>query len=286
MTNRKDLTGQRFGNRLIIRDKCVPDDWVKIGKPVPIEPKKYSLGKCLNCGSVFPTLRRNLALSPLERCVYCSNIGNHHGIESSLNRWIIDGDIAVCEIDYHGGKVNCVIDADRYDDAKEYQWRISKKKRKYYVVAGSFKKGTMIYLHQLILGKPEDGNEIDHKDGDSLNNRISNLRYVTHQGNVDNIRHVRTDNSLGIRGVSFDREHKKYVVDFSYHSNRIYVKPWKTIEEAIYCRKCLEENFGINTIEINDLCKKYGLYDENRKNDIKKYVDAILEKKGMKLVCQ
>lgn len=276
MSIRKDLTGQRFGNRLIIRDKCVPDDWIKIGKPVPAEPRKYSLSKCLNCGNTFPTLRRNLSLGSLERCVYCSNIGNHHSVKSNRNKWTIDEDIAICEIEYHGENIKCVIDADRYDEAKNFSWRISQKKRKYYVVAGSFKKGTMIYIHQLILGKPEDGKEIDHIDGDSLNNRISNLRYVTHQGNVDNIRQIRTDNSLGIRGIAFDKKYGKYVVDFSYHGERIYVKPWETIEEAIYCRKCLEENFGIITVEINSLCKKYELHDVNKKSEIRTYVSTIL----------
>lgn len=276
MSIRKDLTGQRFGNRLIIRDKCVPDDWIKIGKPVPAEPSKYSLSECLNCGKIFPTHRKNLSKGSLERCVYCSNIGNHHSVESNRNKWIIDGDIAICEIDYHGEDIRCIIDADKYNEAKAFSWRISRKKQKYYVVAGSFKKGTMIYIHQLILGKPEDRKEIDHIDGDSLNNRASNLRYVTHQGNVDNIRHIRTDNSIGIRGVSIDKRYKKYVVDFSYHGKRIYTKPWKTIEEAIYCRKCLEDNFSISTVEINDLSKKYELYDENKKIEIQAYVNKIL----------
>ena len=42
-----------------------------------------------------------------------------------------------------------------------------------------------IYLHALIMGKPpEEGLEIDHRDGDGLNNCRSNLRWLTHAENV------------------------------------------------------------------------------------------------------
>ena len=274
---RKDLTGLRFGNRLIIRDRCEDQDWISIGKPVPKSPDKYSLGKCLNCGAIIPTLRRNIKLTPLERCVFCSNIGNHHDVETQTNIWRIDGDTAFCKA-YHGNKpIEFFIDTDQYEKVSKYDWRISKKKRKFYIVTGENKDGTMMYLHQLVMGQYDDGKqEIDHIDGNSLNNKCVNLRFVTHQENVDNIKALRTDNSTGFRGVSYDWRYDKYTVDFTYHNKRIYVKTWGTLEEAIYCRKCLEEYFGFHLIENNQLYKKYMIKNENIKRYIEDYVQSKL----------
>lgn len=46
------------------------------------------------------------------------------------------------------------------------------------------------YVHQLVaeafIGPRPDRCDVDHIDGDKLNNRVSNLRYVTRRGNQDN----------------------------------------------------------------------------------------------------
>ena len=245
MAKRIDYTGQRFGNRLIIRDVCEPEDWVKVNKPIPSDPSKYSLGKCLNCGAILPTHRKNLLAQPPKRCVFCSNIGNHHNLYTETNSWTVRDDIAICNVIYKKQVIQFVIDAERYEEVSGRTWRISKKKNKYYVISGSSKKHTMVYLHQLIMGEIKKGMEIDHIDGNSLNNRKSNLRFVTHLDNVDNMLATRIDNHIGIRGISYDRRSKKYTVDFNYHNNRWYFKTWATIEEAVYCRCCLERQFGL-----------------------------------------
>lgn len=43
------------------------------------------------------------------------------------------------------------------------------------------------YLHHFIAGKPLNGLEIDHIDGDGLNNARANLRIVTRRQNMNNI---------------------------------------------------------------------------------------------------
>lgn len=56
-----------------------------------------------------------------------------------------------------------------------------------------------VYMHRLILGIYED--EIDHIDGDPLNNRKSNLRHTTKIGNQRN-RGKNRNNSSGYKGVT------------------------------------------------------------------------------------
>jgi hypothetical protein len=271
--NKIDYTGMQFGNRLIIRNYCIDDDWLSIGKIIPEKRKdQYVLGKCLNCGSIIPTDKRNMKIQPPKRCTFCSNIGNHHQIKTNTNSWVIKNDIGVCNVLFKNQVVNFLVDSDMVDICKQYVWRIAQKRNKYYVVTGSSKKGTMIYLHQMILGKPDDNNEIDHIDGNSLNNTRSNLRYVSHQENVDNIKATRIDNQIGIRGISYDRRGKKYVVDFTYHDKRYYVKPWNTIEEAVWCRRCFEDYFGLELVKNNPLSKLYELENNQLKEEIKSYV--------------
>ena len=48
-------------------------------------------------------------------------------------------------------------------------------------------------------------NQIDHKDGDGLNNRLANLRDVTNQENAKNQR-THSDNTSGHTGVSFHKQ--------------------------------------------------------------------------------
>ena len=242
----------------------------------PSRPDKYKLTKCLNCGAVLPCMLRNLKLYPPKRCVFCSNIGNHSHIKTNTNNWALYEDYAVCNISYKNEIVSAYIDVEDYDIAKNYVWRISQKKQKYYVASGSFKKQTGIYLHALVLGGNIDGYEIDHIDGNSLNNRKANLRYITHQENVDNTRATRIDNTIGIRGIVFDKRSNTYKSDFSHHGKRFYTKHWHSIEEAVWCRYCFEKHFNLPMIENNPIASNYMDLSEKTKTSINKYVEEVI----------
>lgn len=47
-------------------------------------------------------------------------------------------------------------------------------------------KVTTIYMHHAVIGRPDDGMVVDHINGDSLDNRRSNLRMVDHAVNRRN----------------------------------------------------------------------------------------------------
>lgn len=272
MAIREDYTGQTFGNRLVLRNYCVDEDWLKIGKEPPSNKAKYRLTKCLNCGAIIPSDMRDFRTNPPKRCVFCSNIGNHYNLDTNTNTWTVRGDVAICNVIFKGEVISFYVDADRYEDVSKYTWRISQKKNKYYVITGSQKKNTMIYLHQYIMGEIIDGMEIDHIDGNSLNNRRINLRYTTRQENIDNIQATRIDNKIGIRGVCYNKKSKQWKIDFIYHGQRFYTKHWNTIEEAVYARYCFEKYFGMNLVENNPLARNYKLEDINKRKEIEKYI--------------
>lgn len=135
--------------------------------------------------------------------------------------------------------------AEDEDLLKRYHWRLSKKRNKMYACTGQSKNGDkIIYLHNLIKNfNPVDNYEVDHIDGDSLNNTRENLRIITRLQNIQNSK-VRSDNSTtGIRGVSLDTRYNKYTVDFYHNKKRFYSKPMKTLQEATYLRYLYEERF-------------------------------------------
>jgi len=53
---------------------------------------------------------------------------------------------------------------------------------------------------------PQD--EIDHIDGNRLNNRLTNLRDVSHSTNMQNRRSARSDNACGLLGAHFYKRNK------------------------------------------------------------------------------
>lgn len=65
-----------------------------------------------------------------------------------------------------------------------------------------------IYLHRLITDAP-NGMDVDHINGDTLDNLDSNLRVVTHLANMNNIG-ARSNSKSGIRGVCWIKRNKAW----------------------------------------------------------------------------
>ena len=90
----------------------------------------------------------------------------------------------------------------------------------------------MTYLHRFLMDAP-DGMQVDHVDGNGLNNCRSNLRLCTHRENRLNQKH-RADSKNRYKGVTFhpDKPFKKWQaiirIDGKRHSLRYHL----TEEEA------------------------------------------------------
>lgn len=190
------------------------------------------------------------------------------------NQFIELEDCFVMKFQYKDMWYTSYIDKDDYEKVSSRHWRASHKKNKIYAVSGSKAKDNVVYLHNFVMNYTyQDKKEVDHIDGNSLNNRKTNLRVVDRQVNIDNTK-VRIDNKIGIRGVSYSSRDKIYVTDFSYHGQRFYFKRWKTLEEAVYCRKFAEEYFGIETLSKNPLAQQYLTLSTEKVEEIKQYVHS------------
>lgn len=101
-------------------------------------------------------------------------------------------------------------DAD-HESLSKYTWWVfgSSPERKYVgteaLISGKLKK---FYIHRLIMGFPV-GMDIDHINGDVLDNRRINLRVCTRSENVQNMRNVRGGSSK-YKGVYWSTQERKW----------------------------------------------------------------------------
>lgn len=72
---------------------------------------------------------------------------------------------------------------------------------------------------------------IDHIDGNPSNNNIANLRACNNSENACN-RQANKNNKLGIRGIYFCKEKKAYCARVHKNGKNVFMKRFKTIEEA------------------------------------------------------
>ena len=73
--------------------------------------------------------------------------------------------------------------------------------------------------------------EVDHQDRDSLNNRWTNLRHATPSQNSCN-KGLRSDNSSGVKGVSYHKKTGKWQVNITVQGRTSYLGLFKDIEAA------------------------------------------------------
>ena len=79
--------------------------------------------------------------------------------------------------------------------------------RRGYLMVGSFKVHRVVW--EQFNGKMEKGFQIDHINGNILDNRIENLRKATYAENQWNAK-KRVDNKSGVKGVSWHKVTKKW----------------------------------------------------------------------------
>lgn len=93
-------------------------------------------------------------------------------------------------------------------------------------------KGHSIYMHRQILKDLCAGFDVDHINGNGLDNRKENLRICTRQQNICNRKAPNSNSISGIRGVSFEKRTGKWVSRIKFNYKQIHIGTFLTIEEA------------------------------------------------------
>jgi AP2 domain-containing protein/HNH endonuclease len=151
------------------------------------------------------------------------------------------------EISLPQGKVALVDDED-YERLARMCWAAKRRPNRnvwYAQCDGGPLKGRR--MHRILLNFPPY--DIDHKDGDGLNNQKSNLRPATNQQNQRNAR-LRKDNTTGFKGVK-RRAKGRWGAVIRHNGRDLSLGSFATIEEAAraYDRKALE--FGGEFARLN-----------------------------------
>lgn len=95
-----------------------------------------------------------------------------------------------------------------------------------------------VMLHRIIaenfIPNPNNYTTVDHINGNKLDNRIENLRWCSQAENsrFDNHK-LRSNNTSGYRGISFDKRCNKYQTEVNVAGKQIYVGKFDTLEMAI-----------------------------------------------------
>lgn len=116
------------------------------------------------------------------------------------------------EIPLTRGKI-AIVDAADYEYLSQFKWQAQPNKPgKYYAFRYGRKPDgtkTRLAMHREILGVTDPSVDVDHKDGDGLNNTRNNLRPATSQQNNCN-KGPGIRNTTGYKGVSWSQYMRKF----------------------------------------------------------------------------
>ena len=90
---------------------------------------------------------------------------------------------------------------------------------------------------------PED--QVDHEDGNGLNNVWSNLRAVTRTENSKNVRKTRA-NTSGTTGVCWDKRSRRWYAYLGHNSRHMNLGQFHNKEDAIAAREAAEVTYDFH----------------------------------------
>lgn len=149
-----------------------------------------------------------------------------------------------------------------YDpETGEFRWKVDRKQMKAGSIAGyacEFRNGKK-YWHIGVDGNlygahrlawlvthgefpPED---IDHIDGNGLNNRLENLRAVSHDENGRNQRKY-SNNTSGVSGVGWYKRDQKWQAKIRVNRKLVHLGYFSSKEEAVAARKAAEAKYNFH----------------------------------------
>lgn len=125
----------------------------------------------------------------------------------------------------HGNQI-VKIDAEYLPVVSKHTWHIDKQ----YDGLMYLRNPQKMRMHRLIMGVSDPNILVDHKDGNGLNNCVSNLRIASRGQNQFNQKR-RCDSTSGYRGVS-ERSNGKWVAYINHNGKRIWTKTFSCKHDA------------------------------------------------------
>jgi hypothetical protein len=86
-------------------------------------------------------------------------------------------------------------------------------------------------LHRFLLDYPK-GKVVDHKNHNTLDNRMHNLRALNYSGNGQNRAGAQKDSKSGVRGIHWVVKHKRWRVQATINGKKLYFGMYRDLEKA------------------------------------------------------
>lgn len=145
-----------------------------------------------------------------------------------------------------------MVDDCDFEHLIKFRWHILKGKRTNYckIMTGKRDNRKSVLMHRFLLN-PSKGMEVDHVDGNGLNNQKSNLRICTAAQNRSNQIRNRPNKTSKFKGVSWNRESKKWVSNIQHNKNPMFlgffsneIEAAKSYDQA--AKECFKEFAYLN----------------------------------------
>lgn len=138
-----------------------------------------------------------------------------------------------------------IIDIDKKEEVSKYKVYTRSHGGKQYAFIS--KNGKKIFLHRFLMGLEKEeysiNKVVDHINGNSLDNRVSNLRICSHKENAQNCR-----TGSKVVGVGWLKYNKKWTARIMVNYKGVHLGNFDTYEEAVLARLQKEQ----------EICGEYG----------------------------
>lgn len=239
MSSFKNLSGMKFGKLTVLyyfdKNKSGNSRWVC---------------SC-ECGNKTKPIVGSLLINGRTKSCGCYEKENLLRLQKDLkkyNKFDIIGDIA--KVYFYNNQSYFICDTKIFyrNDVKNICWL---KNNRGYIV-GRDSSGKNILFHRFILN-PKKEEVVDHINGNTLDNRLINLRTTSQLKNIWNSK-IGKNNKSGKTGVYF--YNNKWIATISVNKKRIYLGSFNDIKDAIFKRISAENLYYgknyISTLRVNE----------------------------------
>ena len=128
-----------------------------------------------------------------------------------------------------------LVDDEDYEYLNQWKWSTDKFGNTFCARRGIWNKKTksihQLRMHRLITKAPT-GKDVDHINGNGLDNQRKNLRVCNHKDNSRSCR-IPKNNTSGYKGVHWHKKHKKWTVGITVNKKRVWIGQYSNIKDAI-----------------------------------------------------